>query len=99
MAGRPLGATSWWRNLANVAAHHANGLLDLWLAGAPLLEVRVLLLSLADNPEHQALVEECWRARGSDGAGKDQTEALSISRCSCDGIALSSDIASMHPSN
>ena len=62
-AGRPLGATSWSRNLANVAAHHANVLLELWLAGAPVLEIRVLLLSLADKPEHQALIEECWRAR------------------------------------
>jgi hypothetical protein len=66
VVGRPLGARSWSRNLANVAAHHAKVLLELWLAGAPVLEVRVLLLSLADNPEHQALVEECWRARGSE---------------------------------
>jgi hypothetical protein len=35
MAGRPLGSTSWWRNLASVAAHHANVLLEMWLAGAP----------------------------------------------------------------
>lgn len=35
MAGRPLGSTRWSRNLANVAAHHANVLLELWLAGAP----------------------------------------------------------------
>lgn len=35
MAGRPLGATSWWRNLANVAAHHAKVLLEFWLADAP----------------------------------------------------------------
>jgi hypothetical protein len=61
-AGRPLGATTWSRNLANVAAHHANTLLELWLAEAPVLEVRVLLFSLADKPEHQALLEECWRA-------------------------------------
>jgi hypothetical protein len=65
-AGRPLGATSWWRNLVNVAAHHANGLLELWLAGAPVLKVRVLLFSLADNPKYQALIEECWRARSSE---------------------------------
>jgi hypothetical protein len=65
-AGRPLGATSWSRNLANVAAHHANVLLELWLAGAPVLEIRVLLLSLADKPEHQALIEECWRVRGGE---------------------------------
>ena len=65
MAGRPRGATSWWRNLANVAAHHANVLLELWLASAPVLEVQNLLFLLADNPEHLALLEECWRARGS----------------------------------
>jgi hypothetical protein len=35
MAGRPRGATSWGRNLENVAAHHAKVLLELWLAGAP----------------------------------------------------------------
>jgi hypothetical protein len=64
VAGRPLGATSWWRNLANIAAQHANVLIELWLAEAPVIGVRVLLLSLADNPEHQALIEECWRARG-----------------------------------
>jgi hypothetical protein len=62
-AGRPLGSTTWSRNLANVAARHADVLLELWLAGAPVLEVRVLLFSLEGNPKHQALVEECWRAR------------------------------------
>ena len=66
MAGRPLGATSWSRNLANVAAHHANVLLELWLAGAPVPEVRVLLFSLADNPGYQALIEDCWRARSDE---------------------------------
>ena len=60
--GRPRGATSWSRKLPNVAAHQANVLLELWLADAPVLELRVLLFSLADNPEHQALIEECWRA-------------------------------------
>jgi hypothetical protein len=38
----------------------------LWLAGAPVLEVKVLLLSLATTSEHRAyldLIEECWRAR------------------------------------
>ena len=35
VAGRPRGSTSWSRNLANVAAHHANVLLEFWLAGAP----------------------------------------------------------------
>jgi len=35
VAGRPLGATSWWRDLTNVAKHHTDVLLELWLAGAP----------------------------------------------------------------
>jgi hypothetical protein len=63
--GRPIGATSWWRNPANIAAHHANVLLELWLAGIPAPEIRVLLLWLAGSPEHQALIEECWRGRGN----------------------------------
>ena len=63
-AGRPLGATSWSRNLANVAAHHAKVLLELWLAEVPVLEFQVLFRQLALSPEHQALIEDCWRARG-----------------------------------
>ncbi len=63
VAGRPLGSTTWSRNLVNVAGQHANVLLELWLAGAPVLELRVLLFSLEGNPKHQALVEECWLAR------------------------------------
>jgi hypothetical protein len=78
MAGRPVGATSWWRNLTNVAAHHANVLLELWLAGAPMLGVRKLLL--ARNPEDQALVEECWRARGD---GRRHTVPPKIKRKLC----------------
>jgi hypothetical protein len=38
-------------------------LLELWLAGAPVLEIRVMLSSLASSPEHQAMIEDCWRAR------------------------------------
>jgi len=64
MVGRPPGSTSRWRNLANVAAQHANVLLELWLADASILEFQPLLRLLADNPGHQALIEECWRARG-----------------------------------
>jgi hypothetical protein len=59
-AGRPRGVTSWWRNPNNVAAHHAQVLIELWLAGAPVLEIRVMLSSLAGNPEYQALIDECW---------------------------------------
>ncbi len=78
--GRPLGATTWSRNLANVAGHHAKTLFELWLAEAPVLEVRVLLFSLADKPEHQALIEECWRAR--DG-GRRYTVPPKIKRKLC----------------
>jgi len=49
-AGRPLGATSWSRNLANVAAHHAKVLLELWLAEVPVL-VQVLFRQLPHSPE------------------------------------------------
>lgn len=34
--------------------------MELWLAAAPVLEVRVMLSSLAGNPKHQALIDECW---------------------------------------
>src|SRR5690242_6536447 len=63
--GRPVGATSWWRKPLNVAAHHANVLLELWLADAPIRAVRSLLSSLAGNPEYQELIEKCWRERGN----------------------------------
>jgi hypothetical protein len=58
--GRPPGVTSWWRDPNNIAAHHAQVLLELWLAGAPALEIRVILSSLAGSPEYQALIDECW---------------------------------------
>jgi hypothetical protein len=70
--GRPKGSggKTWaLREPVNVAAHHANVLIELWLAGAPVLEIRVLLMSLARSPDHQAhgaLIEECWHARGSE---------------------------------
>jgi hypothetical protein len=40
--------------------------MELWLAGAPVLEIRVMLSSLAGNPEAQALIEECWSKLGND---------------------------------
>ena len=58
--GRPSGVTSWWRNPNNIAAHHAQALMELWLAGAPVVEIRVMLSSLAGRPEYQALIDECW---------------------------------------
>jgi hypothetical protein len=64
--GRPTGATSWQRNPNHVAAHHAQVLMELRLAGAPVLEIRVMLSSLAGNPEAQALIEECWSKLGND---------------------------------
>src|SRR5690242_18656509 len=63
--GRPRGATSWSRNPNRVAAQHAQVLMELWLAGAPVLEIRVILLSLAGNPEQQAMIEECWSEVGN----------------------------------
>jgi hypothetical protein len=63
VAGRPLGSTSWSRNLANVAAHHANLLLELWLAEVPVLEFQLVFPQVAHRPEHRAMIEECWRAR------------------------------------
>jgi len=64
--GRPTGATSWQRNPNHVAAHHAQVLIEAWLAGAPVLEIRLMLLSLAANPEQHALIEECWSKRGNE---------------------------------
>jgi len=64
--GRPTGATSWQRNLNRRAAHHAQVLMEAWLADAPVLEIRVMLSSLAGNPEAQALIEECWSKLGND---------------------------------
>src|SRR5262249_12948889 len=64
--GRPPGSTSWWRNLSNFAAHHAQVLMELWLGGAPLSEIRVMLSSLAGSPEQQALIKECWSKRGDE---------------------------------
>ena len=64
--GRPTGTTSWQRNPNRRAAHHAQVLMEAWLADAPVLEIRVMLSSLAGNPEAQALIEECWSKRGND---------------------------------
>ncbi len=64
--GRPTGATSWQRNPNRRAAHHAQVLMEAWLADAPVLEIQVMLSSLAGNPEAQALIEECWSKRGND---------------------------------
>jgi hypothetical protein len=64
--GRPRGATSWWRNPANYAAHHATALMERWLANFPEFAIRYSLFSLAASSEYQALIEECWRARGNE---------------------------------
>jgi hypothetical protein len=66
VAGRPPGTATWSRSLVNVAAHHASVLLELWLADAPVRQVCFLLFSSGGNPKHEALVEECWRARGGE---------------------------------
>ena len=64
--GRPRGTggpTHWSRNPANVAAHHASLLMELWLADAPITEVAKLF---SWSPEHQAIIEKCWSTRGSE---------------------------------
>jgi hypothetical protein len=66
--GRPTAATSWQRNPNHIAAQHAKVLMETWLAEAPVLEIRVMLSSLAGNPEAQALIEECWSKLGNDRA-------------------------------
>jgi hypothetical protein len=66
--GRPAGTsgpTHWARNPANVAAHYASVLMELWLADAPLNKCRAMLWPGA-SPEHQALIEECWNNRGKE---------------------------------
>jgi hypothetical protein len=64
--GRPPGATTRWRNPNNFAALHAQTLMELWLAGAPVLVVRAMLSSLAGDPEQQALIQACWSRRGNE---------------------------------
>jgi hypothetical protein len=66
--GRPRGTggpTHWSRNPANVAAHYASLLMELWLADAPMTEVRTLLWPFWRSPDHQAIIEECWNRRGT----------------------------------
>ena len=54
-------ATTWCHKLVaqskSVAAHHAQVLMEAWLAGAPVLEIRVMLSSLAGDPEQQPRIE------------------------------------------
>ena len=64
--GRPRGTggpTHWSRNPANVAAHYASILMELWLADARMTEVAKLF---SGSPEHQAIIEECWSKRGGE---------------------------------
>lgn len=58
--GRPPGSTR-----LNLAVHHANWLMEAWLADVPVIGIRVMLSSLAGSPKYQALIEECWSKRGS----------------------------------
>ena len=38
--------------------------MEAWLAGVPVIGIRVMLTSLAGSPKYQALIEECWDERG-----------------------------------
>ena len=60
--GRPKGTTSVWRNPANVAAHHAAALFELWLAGASVHQAGALLGLPNGNAEFKLLIE-CWVQR------------------------------------
>ena len=63
--GRPTGATSWQRNPNRAGTSRSSA--DGGVASrAPVLEIRIMLSSLAGNPEAQALIEECWSKRGND---------------------------------
>jgi len=64
--GRPAGATSRLRKPENVAAHHANVLLELWLAGASMLDVQVMLFLPASDTTSQVMIGDCWRGRGNE---------------------------------
>jgi len=67
--GRPIGtggSTHWSRNPANVAARYASVLIELWLADAPVVQVRALLRPLSEDPEHRTTIEECWKRRGTE---------------------------------
>jgi hypothetical protein len=41
-------------------------LMELWLAGAPALEIKVMLSSLAASAAHLTVIEECWSKRGNE---------------------------------
>ena len=63
--GRPRGTggpTYWARNPANVAAHHASVLMELWLGDASAIEV----IKLLSCPGLHAIIDECWSKRGSE---------------------------------
>ncbi len=58
--GRPLSATSWWRNSNNIAAHHAAILMEMWLAGVPIEAIKVLLQPLVNQAQFAGLIDICW---------------------------------------
>jgi hypothetical protein len=61
--GRPKGTTSVWRNAANVAAHHASVLFELWLAGVSVREAGAFLGLTTGRT--RKLLFECWGERGN----------------------------------
>jgi hypothetical protein len=54
----------------NVAGQHARVLLEAWLSGASMAEIEMVLFPwLAETPNYptyRAILEECWRERGSE---------------------------------
>ena len=87
--GRPRGTggpTHWWRNPANVAAHYASFLMELWLADAPMIAVTKLC---SWSPEHLAIIEECWSKRG-DERRYSVPKAIKLKLCE---LAIAYDLA------
>jgi hypothetical protein len=77
--GRPKGTTSVWRNAANVAAHHASVLFELWLAGVSVLEAGAFLGLPTGHT--RKLLFECWGERGN---GPQHHVPLEIKRKLCE---------------
>jgi hypothetical protein len=59
-AGRPRGSRSWPLNPDNIAAHHAEILLEFWLSGAPIEAASLRLGPALKLPDVCRLLRQCW---------------------------------------
>ena len=93
----PLREIGRWRSVAvppgstrlNLAVHHANWLMEAWLADVPVIGIRVMLSSLAGSPEVSGsdwgMLEQAREQPAHDGAEGNQGGALSAGYYPCDG--------------